>query len=111
MCGRFTLTADTRDLLDMFELGYLLELEPRYNIAPTQDVAAVRAWPTGERDAAALRWGLLPFWAKDPKMRKPVRRQGNLDRSVSEIRDGSAHQVRICYLIIVVHLPAGRQGV
>jgi putative SOS response-associated peptidase YedK len=43
-------------------------LRPRYNIAPTQDVLAVRLNPAGEREAVDLRWGLLPFWAKDEKV-------------------------------------------
>lgn len=39
---------------------------PRYNIAPTQSVAAIRVVGDGrERVADALRWGLIPHWAKD----------------------------------------------
>ena len=42
------------------------ELEPRYNIAPSQTVAAVRAAPGGEgREFVYLNWGLIPSWAKD----------------------------------------------
>jgi len=40
--------------------------EPRYNIAPTQEILAVRAEAkTGNREAAMLRWGLIPSWSKD----------------------------------------------
>ena len=66
MCGRYTLS-DTGDLLTQLgtEPGEI-ELAPRYNIAPTQDAAVVRATPEGEgRELAMLRWGLIPFWAKD----------------------------------------------
>lgn len=40
-------------------------LEPRYNIAPTQSVAAIRADTDGLRSLELLRWGLIPHWAKD----------------------------------------------
>lgn len=40
-------------------------LEPRYNIAPTQPVAAIRADADGVRSLDMLRWGLVPHWAKD----------------------------------------------
>jgi putative SOS response-associated peptidase YedK len=38
---------------------------PRYNIAPTQEVPAVRAAAQGGRELVVLRWGLVPAWAKD----------------------------------------------
>ena len=41
-----------------------LDLRPRYNIAPTQAVLAVVRGPDGLR-AGWLRWGLIPYWAKD----------------------------------------------
>jgi putative SOS response-associated peptidase YedK len=40
-------------------------LDASYNIAPTQDVLAVRATTEGKREMACLRWGLIPSWAKD----------------------------------------------
>lgn len=45
-----------------------INLAPRYNIAPTQEVLAVRLNPAGEREAVNLRWGLVPMWAKDEKI-------------------------------------------
>ncbi len=63
MCGRYTLT-DFEDLKEYFVgFDWPEELEPRYNIAPTQDVLAVRNTP--EKVVEYLRWGLIPFWAKD----------------------------------------------
>jgi putative SOS response-associated peptidase YedK len=41
---------------------------PRFNIAPGQDVAAVRLGDDGSRQLCALRWGLIPSWAKDPSI-------------------------------------------
>ncbi len=53
------------EIARQFELGDLPSLEPRYNIAPTQSVAAIRADQAGQRSLAMLRWGLVPHWAKD----------------------------------------------
>jgi len=45
------------------------ELEPRYNIAPSQQVAAVRlAKDSNDRELVRVTWGLVPFWAKDRKI-------------------------------------------
>ena len=45
-------------------IGTPLNLRPRYNVAPSQDVAVARANDDG-RTLAMLRWGLIPAWAKD----------------------------------------------
>lgn len=67
MCGRFTLIAPAEALVEQFQLAEIPSLTPRYNIAPTQPVAVVRPSPEkGGRELALLRWGLIPFWAKDP---------------------------------------------
>src|SRR6187399_1605188 len=69
MCGRFTLRTPLTVLVDQFhfDLGNAIQLSLRYNIAPTQDVAAVRQ-VNGKRQLALLRWGLIPSWAKDVKI-------------------------------------------
>ena len=67
MCGRFSLTASNEGLVNYFGLARGLALEPRYNIAPSQQVAAARV-EAGERRLVLLRWGLIPFWANDPKI-------------------------------------------
>ncbi len=66
MCGRFTLRMSARQIAEFFQLmRELVEWnEPRFNIAPTQSVLAVRQLPAG-REPALLRWGLIPSWAKD----------------------------------------------
>jgi putative SOS response-associated peptidase YedK len=68
MCGRFTLRASPVDLSHLFGLAEIPPTEPRYNIAPTQTVFAVRVNPAGTREAAQLDWGLIPSWATDPKI-------------------------------------------
>ncbi len=65
MCGRFTLTAPAEQIRDLFDLGELPDLEPRYNIAPTQDILVIRQNESG-REPVMMRWGLIPFWADDP---------------------------------------------
>jgi putative SOS response-associated peptidase YedK len=70
MCGRFTLRTPATVLIEHFDIDVRNEtqlalFDPRYNIAPTQDVVVVRAdAETGRRAASMMRWGLLPSWAK-----------------------------------------------
>ena len=66
MCGRFTNRFTWKELHERLDLiGTPLNLRPRYNVAPSQDVAVARASDSG-RTLAMLRWGLIPAWAKDP---------------------------------------------
>src|SRR5205823_9183454 len=72
MCGRFTLRTPLAVLAQqfLFDLGphKPADFAPRYNVAPTQAVAAVRTSPESEqRELALLHWGLVPSWAKDLK--------------------------------------------
>ena len=67
MCGRFTLTVDPSELQKTFPCLNVpegVELGTRYNIAPTQQVAAVAN--NGQHKLELFRWGLIPSWAKDP---------------------------------------------
>jgi putative SOS response-associated peptidase YedK len=67
MCGRFTLRTPTPILIEHFGLGRIPALPPRFNIAPTQDVAVVRqSADAASPELVLLRWGLIPSWAKDP---------------------------------------------
>ncbi len=65
MCGRYTLTVDSKELKDSFE-DYTLpkEYAPRYNVAPSQPVLAIPN--DGLKKADFFVWGLIPSWAKDP---------------------------------------------
>ena len=67
MCGRFTLHSRLNLLLQQFAIEAGPELNPRYNIAPTQQVSVVRN-TNATRELVPLRWGLVPFWAKDSKI-------------------------------------------
>ncbi len=67
MCGRFTLSVDPDDLREAFPQFTLQDdLPPRYNIAPSQPVAVVPN--NGQNRIEFFRWGLIPSWAKDPKI-------------------------------------------
>lgn len=67
MCGRYTLTSPSEDLALLFDIAEQLPLiPPRYNLAPTQEAAVVRVTAPGEpRRLDFLRWGLIPYWAKE----------------------------------------------
>ena len=68
MCGRYTLS-QPGDILQQLEVpeSDRIDLLPNYNVAPTQNVPVVRA-EDGHRKVAIVRWGLIPFWAKDEKI-------------------------------------------
>lgn len=65
MCGRFAFYSPSEATAALFGVDGALNLEPRYNIAPTQSVAAVRDNEKLQRELVMLRWGLVPFWARD----------------------------------------------
>jgi putative SOS response-associated peptidase YedK len=64
MCGRYTQRTDPKRLAKVFGVAEAPEVEPRYNIAPTQDVLAVNQTADG-REMTFYKWGLVPSWAKD----------------------------------------------
>ena len=69
MCGRFTLTQPPDTIARHFALGAAAPraAKPRYNIAPTQTVCAVRVnAATGARELIEPRWGLIPSWSRAP---------------------------------------------
>ena len=68
MCGRFAFYSPSEATAALFGVAGAPPVEPRYNIAPTQYIAAIRDAESGDRELAMLRWGLIPFWAKDPSI-------------------------------------------
>src|SRR6266478_1747221 len=70
MCGRFQASSSPAELARWFKTtGPAPNVQQRYNAAPTQDLPVVlRDRETGERRLEPLRWGLIPFWAKDAKI-------------------------------------------
>ena len=68
MCGRFAFYSPTEAAAALFGVSGSVDVQPRYNIAPTQYVAAIRNGEDEQREIVKLRWGLVPFWAKDPSI-------------------------------------------
>ena len=89
MCGRYTQTASGEAIAKAFGLKSAPDVQPRYNIAPTQAISAIvqssyhqsestdqrpeqhpeqhLEEPTG-REHRFFQWGLVPSWSKDPKI-------------------------------------------
>lgn len=65
MCGRFTSLLTPELLRVIYGISAPSAMDARYNIAPTQQVLVVRNNQAGTREAAWLRWGLIPPWAQD----------------------------------------------
>ena len=69
MCGRFSITDPDEALRALFGYnGPPMDFQPRYNVAPTQEMPVVRLNHEGKRAITKMRWGLVPFWAKDLKI-------------------------------------------
>ncbi len=68
MCGRFVSASSPEDLADYFDAAIdSAALGANFNVAPTHEVPIVRA-VEDNRSISLLRWGLVPFWAKDLKI-------------------------------------------
>lgn len=67
MCSRYFLDADGNIIAYTFRVPLTDRIKRRFNIAPTQQAPVVREGASG-REVALLRWGLVPFWAKDLKI-------------------------------------------
>ena len=80
MCGRFALYAENEELIDAFSVvadAGSPAIEPRYNIAPTQEVPVVvrprAVRDTGARRLRMARWGLVPpQWSTPSQRRAPL---------------------------------------
>jgi len=71
MCGRYRRTTQQEELARRYKIPIPVQtdLPISWNIAPSQDVLAIRYnGETGQRSLDALRWGLIPSWAKDEKI-------------------------------------------
>ena len=67
MCGRFQLSVKGKQISERFSVEVFDELyTPNYNCAPSQKLPVI----TNEQpnNLSFFRWGLIPFWAKDPKV-------------------------------------------
>ena len=72
MCGRFAFFAKGQFGYESLQLPEPPPFE-RYNIAPSQDILAMRTAPeTGHSEWVMLRWGLVPFWSREPGGKRPL---------------------------------------
>src|SRR5690348_1939712 len=68
MCGRFAQKLPSHMLLDMYRIiPFETNLEPNYNVAPTDPAAVVRLDRERRRKAELMKWGLVPHWSKTGK--------------------------------------------
>jgi putative SOS response-associated peptidase YedK len=97
MCGRFSLHATPEDIAEEFERPVMPPWAPRYNIAPTENVLAVRLHH-GAAEVEALRWGLIPSWAKDPK-KAPLLINAKSETAATKPAFRAAFERRRCLVI------------
>jgi len=99
MCGRYVIRAPVSQLATMFDLMDVPLLTPRYNVAPTQMVPAVRLKPeTKKRELVMLKWGLIPAWAKDASIGNQMI-MARADTVAQKPAFNSAFQKRRCLIV------------
>jgi len=87
MCGRYELHSSPAAIALAFGLTQRPDIGKRY-IAPTQEVPVVRMNAAGHRELAQLRWGLVPFWAKNLSIgNKMINARGETVASKPGFRD------------------------
>lgn len=74
MCGRFTSATQLSLLAEQFRAdpSGVEGHQPSWNVAPATDILVITATDDGARRLRALRWGLVPKWAKDTSSRNQL---------------------------------------
>lgn len=68
-CGRYVLQVKAKDLAKRYNLAKEpAEIGPSYDIKPTHTLPVVVEPHDGQRTVKMMKWGLIPLWAKDPKL-------------------------------------------
>jgi putative SOS response-associated peptidase YedK len=97
MCGRYRRTTAEEELARRYHIAIppQRDLPISWNIAPTQDVLAIRLHPeTKQRTLNALRWGLIPNWAKDPNCIQDHQCEGR-DGRYGTVISASVHETAL----------------
>jgi putative SOS response-associated peptidase YedK len=68
MCGRFAFYSPKEAITRLFDVELPLTIEPHFNIAPSQSILVLRHEYDGSIQPVMMRWGLVPFWAKDQRI-------------------------------------------
>jgi putative SOS response-associated peptidase YedK len=98
MCGRFTLRTPAGHVAEAFGVLPFADLQPRYNIAPSQPVPVARLAQNDGRELAFLKWGLVPSWADDPAIGyKMINARGDTVATKPSFR--KAFKVRRCLVV------------
>src|SRR5436309_3449892 len=99
MCGRATLTVPVDEIAEELGVEPIPIGPPRFNIAPSTPLLTVRTVRGAPREMAFLTWGLLPFWAKDAKKRRPfVQARGETVATAAPFRH--AFESRRCLVVV-----------
>lgn len=98
MCGRFAFYSPHEAVSRLFGVADAPAVEPRYNIAPTQFIAAVREREDRRRGLGLLYWGLVPSWSKDRAIgARMINARGETLREKPSFR--SAYRRRRCLVL------------
>ncbi|MDB4936492.1 MAG: hypothetical protein JWP87_3464 [Labilithrix sp.] len=104
MCGRAILVSSVEDIAEIFGLAPIPIGPPRFNVAPGQDVLAVRRASSSSarepetRELAMLRWGLVP-WSKDGKPKSKTI-QARIETIARAPTYREAFRMRRCLVIV-----------
>jgi putative SOS response-associated peptidase YedK len=97
MCGRFTLRSAPSLVAKEYELPVLPPYKQRWNIAPTQQILAVRLHD-GKPEATMLRWGIIPAWTEDIK-KMPLLINAKSETAATKPSFRSAFKRRRCLVV------------
>jgi putative SOS response-associated peptidase YedK len=95
MCGRYASFLPAEAVARLFHtVNPIPNFPPTWNMAPTQDAMVVRHHPqTGERHLDLLKWGLLPYFTKDPThARRPINARAETVQTSGESSEDAASQ-------------------
>ncbi len=91
MCGRFALISPVEDIRARLIFSQTPNLQPRYNIAPTQPIRVLRAGLSGTVQMGVVTWGLIPEWMRAeqiPQQRPQHNARSETVQEKPSFRDG-----------------------
>src|ERR1700751_5490443 len=87
MCGRFTQLYSWPELVALYRLTMPpVNLQPSYNICPTDPVDVVLPQDSGGLDFVRMRWGLVPYWWSKPLKQVPATFNARSDTVATRLR-------------------------
>jgi len=98
MCGRYASFLPAEAVARLFHtVNPIPNFPPTWNMAPTQDAMVVRHHPqTGERHLYLLKWGLLPYFTKDPvRARRPINARAETVQTSGMFKSAFAKRKRL----------------